>query len=145
MPFVLGNTNGVKHGHSPRKGQSPTYNSWCGMKHRCTDLEYQNYGGRGITVCDRWLKFENFFEDMGERPEGMTLDRIDNDGDYKPGNCRWATRKEQHRNRSDNHLLTFKGETHCMSEWAEVLRVPRDRIRGRIRNGWTVERTLTEK
>jgi hypothetical protein len=81
---------------------SPTYSSWAAMKQRCLNQnhpKYRNWGGRGIAVCDRWLKFENFLADMGERPVGKTLDRINNDGDYEPGNCRWATPAQQVANR----------------------------------------------
>lgn len=90
----------TKHGHTVG-GESPTYITWHNMIQRCTNAaatSYQYYGGRGIRVCERWRKFENFLEDMGERPMGLTLDREDNDGNYEPGNCRWATRKEQQHN-----------------------------------------------
>lgn len=81
--------------------RSPAWHSWWGMKNRClnpNDTHYEYYGGRGITVCDRWLEFTNFLADMGERPAGLTLDRVDTDGDYEPGNCRWATWSEQRMN-----------------------------------------------
>jgi len=94
-----------RHGHKSKNGRaSPTYNSWRMMKTRCQNSNfpyYKDYGGRGIKVCERWMNFENFLTDMGERPENTTLDRINNDGNYEPGNCRWATRKEQRRNQRD--------------------------------------------
>lgn len=94
----------TEHGHNrSRMGKrSGTYRSWDGMKQRCLNPKatgYKRYGGAGVEVCDRWLKFENFLADMGVRPEGTTLDRIDNDGNYEPGNCRWATVSTQNRNR----------------------------------------------
>jgi hypothetical protein len=97
------------HGHRTLEGSSPTYQSWLGMRQRCLNPRatgYQNWGGRGVTICERWSNFENFLADMGERPEGFTLDRIDNDGNYEPGNCRWATRQEQQQNRRLCKTLT---------------------------------------
>lgn len=129
-----------KHGHASTANVSPEYRTWIGMRRRCNDskhLAYARYGGRGIRVCARWQKsFENFLEDMGSRPSGLVLDRIDNDGDYMPKNCRWATRKEQARNQSTNRLISWKGATRSVAEWAERLGLDFNLIHGRLANGW---------
>lgn len=120
---------------------------WSGMLARCNTPSasgYANYGGRGITVCERWRSFENFFADMGEGwHDGATLDRIDNDGNYEPSNCRWASRKEQNRNQRDLLFLEFNGRRQCVSAWADELGIPSDAIRARLKRGWSTEKTLS--
>lgn len=109
-----------KHGMSKTK----TYRVWKGILSRCYNTHrkvYYRYGGRGITVCDRWRNsFENFYEDMGDMPEGLELDRIDNSGNYEPGNCRWVTPKEQSRNRRSNLYLVYNGKRMALAEFAEI-------------------------
>ena len=102
---------------------TPVYNSWMGMIQRCTNKKhekYKHYGARGIKVCERWRKFENFFGDMGKRPKEKTLDRLDVNGNYELSNCKWATHTEQHNNRTNNKRLTVDGETKTIAEWAEI-------------------------
>lgn len=134
------------HGHAKKGDITPTFLTWTGMLVRCQNPNTQNfkdYGGRGITVCKRWLKFENFLADMGEKPEGLTLDRKENDKGYFKENCRWATMEEQSNNRRSNHHLTFNRKTQTVSQWAKELGFKNDTLYDRLRIGWTVERTLT--
>ena len=133
---------GFKHGYC----STPTYSSWHEMLRRCREPQnknYVNYGGRGIAVCARWVKFENFLEDMGERPDGRTLDRLDNNGNYEPDNCRWATWPEQQRNKRTSVLLTYQGVTQCLSDWADSIGMSVDALRRRIHRGWSVADALT--
>ena len=129
--------------------KTPTHRSWANMIKRCTvpsANRFKHYGGRGIRVCRRWRQsFQLFLSDMGERPSlANQIERIDNDGDYEPGNCRWATIREQARNRSTNRMLTFNGETLCLTDWANKVGLSVGALSLRIvRRGWSVERALT--
>jgi len=127
---------------------TPTFRAWMSMKQRCLNTNhefYRHYGGRGITFCERWQSFENFLADMGERPSSNhTLDRYpNNDGNYEPGNVRWATWFQQNSNRRNTILLTMNGETMCVAEWSRKTGIHTDTIRWRITRGWTVEDALT--
>ena len=126
---------------------TPTYRSWRSMVQRCTLTtcnSYPNYGARGVTVCERWLKFEHFLADMGERPEGTTLDRYPKaTGNYEPGNCRWATIEQQNRNKGNVVQLTFRGETKSRAEWSREVGIGETTIAARMQLGWSVERALT--
>lgn len=127
---------------------NPTKKAWKNMQQRCYNQNapgYKNYGGRGIRICIKWrLSFKCFLKDMGRRPEGLTLERKDNDGNYTPDNCRWATRKEQQRNKRNNILLTHKGKTMCLGEWAEYLVMSRNTIKKRYAYGMPVDRILAK-
>ena len=134
------------HGHKSEGRVPKTYMAWCNMIQRCTNSKhkhYQDYGGRGIKVCKRWIKFENFLEDMGIPKKGLTLDRIDNSKGYCKSNCRWATRKEQQRNTRRNHMISYNGKTQCMSEWAEQTGISASAILWRLNHGWSIEKALT--
>lgn len=112
------------------------------MIQRCNnpnDPHYDRYGGRGIKVCDKWKNFDAFYADMGPQKTGMTIDRINNDGNYEPSNCRWATRKEQTRNRSNTFTLDALGVSLTLDEWADRTGISREAIRGRLRRGWRAE------
>ncbi len=128
------------HGQS----NAPVYRVWCSMIQRCVNPNhnrYNCYGGAGVIVCERWMNsFENFLADMGERPEGMEIDRWpDRSGNYEPGNTRWATPKQNSRNRSDNKIVTVRGMTGCVAELCEYFKVPYGRTNGRLWKGWPVE------
>ena len=135
--------------NKPKHGMSgtPTYRTWVSMIRRCTDPRtpgFKNYGGRGITVSKRWRsKFENFVEDMGVRPAGKTLERINNNAGYMKSNCRWATRAEQSVNRRSNRLLTFRNKTQPMSVWARELNISYQTVFNRKMHGWSDERALS--
>lgn len=133
-----------------RHGQTgtPEHDAWHAILERCLNVNnsgYHRYGERGIKVCDKWMTFENFLADMGPRPSSAhSIDRIDNDGNYEPGNCRWATKLEQARNTSRNRLLTHYGRTMCLAEWANETGMSYDTLFARLYGyGWTVEQALT--
>lgn len=140
----------VRHGHATGGKTTGEYAAWLGMKRRCYSVKmraYPLYGGRGITVCDRWRdSFPAFLADMGPRPSPQhSVDRYPNkDGNYEPGNCRWATKGEQSRNTNRNRLVTFRGETLCVTDWAARLGVGKHAISSRLFGlGWSVEKALT--
>ena len=138
--------NNISHGHTIQRKGSRTYESWGHIIQRCNNPKiknYHNYGGRGIKVCKRWLKFENFLEDMGKAFPGLTIDRINNKLGYCKSNCRWSTPQEQARNRRNNCLITFNGKTQCIAIWAEEYNIPYHTLWQRIyRYNWAIERAL---
>lgn len=128
-----------------RKTKTSIYRLWSMMLDRCRNPQnkrYARYGGRGITVCELWYNFENFYDDMGERPVGKTLNRINNDGPYSPDNCEWASLKTQARNKSTNKLLTHEGKTQSLAAWAEELGIKRQTLSTRLYRGWSVRSAL---
>lgn len=138
---VVGNIEPGSYSHQ-------IYLIWHSMITRCfspNSKNYARYGGRGITVCERWLTFANFFEDMSEAPRGYSLDRINNDGSYCKENCRWASRAEQNRNRSNNVWLTINGVSKVSADWARELGLNPAAMNNRIKSGWSIERAITEQ
>lgn len=137
----------LTHGHTRGGEFSPEYETWRGMIERCANPDHVgavSYVTRGITVCERWREsFEAFLADMGPRPEGKTIDRIDNSGPYSPENCRWATNAEQSRNKRNNHMLTARGETLCLADWAARVGTSPTTILGRLNRGWSESDAVT--
>jgi hypothetical protein len=135
-----------KHGEG---ASSPLYQIWGSMRDRCNNPgnpNYDRYGGRGIRVCKRWDDYVNFKKDMGPtRPEGMTLDRIDNNGPYSPANCRWASRKEQAHNNSRNRLIWWKDKKRTVASVADELGVSRDRAYYRLKMGWPLDKVFSRE
>ena len=139
-----GNTRGYKHGHNSPTNRSPTYVSWHAMRQRCQNPNqrgFPNYGGRGITVCERWQGFVLFLEDMGVRPDNTSIDRIDTNGNYEPSNCRWSTPKAQMQNMRKNRIVEYYGESVTLQELADRLSIDRYTLRRRILDmKWPQER-----
>lgn len=135
-----------KHGGTHTK----LYNLWWKIKQRCYceyDNSYKNYGGRGITMCDEWLNDYIAFKEWAIKngyKEGLSIDRIDNDGNYEPSNCRWATKKEQANNRRTNIKLAYNNETHNLKEWAELLNINDGTLRSRYVKGYKIEDVLSK-
>lgn len=133
----------VKHGANRRGKTEPLYKLWQNMKRRCDSPNiptYKYYGARGIRVCDRWLSFENFKNDMSPRPDGMTLDRIDSLGDYCPENCRWISIQDQQRNRRSNRKIEYAGKQYgTVAEFIEELGLKNSVVRSRLARGWSPE------
>ena len=133
----------TSHGHTKTR----EYGTWADMKNRCHNPKhkgFKGYGGRGIKVCDRWFdSFENFLEDMGPRPKGHSLDRKDNDGNYCPENCHWATRRQQAGNKRTSRLIEYRGRTQCLADWAFELGMRKNCLSYRLDAGWSVSRAFT--
>ena len=138
----------ITHGACLDGKVSRSYGTWRSMKQRCYNPkcnEYHNYGFRGVVMCERWLGedgFIHFLSDMGEKPKGLTLERINNNGNYGPDNCKWATQKEQNSNKRTNRLTTYKGETKTTTQWSEVIGCNKVTLAYRL-NNWSIERALT--
>lgn len=126
--------------------KSPTYSTWTAMKARCLNPSrpnYSDYGGRGITVCERWLSFENFLADMGHKPPGKSIERLNNDKGYEPGNCCWATEVEQQRNKRSVRHITAHGKTQTIPEWSAERGISQTVIYQRLHNGWAPDVAVT--
>lgn len=126
--------------------KSPVYKVWHAMLERCRNSHNQawkDYGGRGIRVCERWHDFSNFNSDMGERPTGGTLDRIDVNGDYEPSNCRWVSQSINANNRRNNRIIEFRGELATLAQWARKCNLNKGALLYRLAHGWPIEAALT--
>lgn len=133
----------VTHGYAKGStNRTRIYRIWRGMLDRCNNKNipiYRHYGARGIAVCERWHTFENFLTDMGEPAPDQSIDRLNNNGNYEPGNCAWATKKQQARNRRSNVLWTYNGQTKTHAEWCEIIGISPSTLVARIWKGWSSE------
>lgn len=142
--FIKLNT---KHG----KHKTRLYKIWAAIKGRCfnkNNCAYKNYGARGITICEEWINNYPAFEEWANANgynDTLTIDRIDVNGNYCPENCRWATRREQQNNRRVNHYIEYNGEKKTIAEWARTLKIPHNRISGRLSRGWSIKNALSRK
>lgn len=136
------------HGDARNGKISTEHKAWTSMRQRCncqTHKFYLRYGGRGITICERWSKFENFLSDMGRKPSPhLTLDRIDNEGNYEPNNCRWASYSQQQNNRSSNRVFEFNGTSKTLKQWCVQFGINPVTASDRIKRGWTFARAMTQ-
>ena len=135
----------TKHGHSTTKCVTSTYSIWASMLDRCRNVKnkaYKNYGGRGITICKEWEQFENFLKDMGERPEGLSIERRNNNKGYSKENCIWATSLEQTRNKRGNVYIEFEGKRQVLTDWAKELGIHQSSLRHRLKH-WDFEKAMT--
>ena len=126
------------------------HKTWCNMRYRCNNPNckfYSNYGGRGIKICKEWEIYENFrdWSLANGFEEGLSIDRIDNDGNYEPTNCRWVETKTQINNRRVSHNLTYQGVTHTIAEWSDITGIKWTTIKERLKHGWSIEKVLTTK
>jgi len=137
----VNNLNPTTHGMSKTK----IYKVWVDMLNRCrskNSKDYERYGGRGITVCKRWLRFESFYKDMGDRPEGLTIERKNNNGNYELSNCKWATQKEQCNNKRNNRIIKYNNEILNVTQWTKRLNISQAAFQYRLKN-WTIEEAIT--
>jgi hypothetical protein len=144
----VASSNFSRHGATRGKIESPEYKTWLAVKQRCTaeySIQWADYGGRGIKMCDRWLhSFENFLADMGPKPSPhYSIERIDRDGDYTPDNCKWADRIEQANNKRNNRFVTVDGETATIAQWARKTGIKEGTIRQRLNRGADAKEAVT--
>lgn len=139
----------LKHGECVGNNISRLYNIWAGIKARClneNNPRYKYYGKRGISICDEWLSFDEFkkWAISSGYKDNLTIDRINNNGNYEPGNCRWTTQKVQSNNSRKNVVITFDNKSHTVSEWSDIVGIPYKTLWYRLNSGWGIEKSLTE-